>query len=170
MLRLFTTQVKNDSGPAFASAVLDQLCLGSPIHQLPDSLTNMRFVSIPIALSACIVALTGCADAPPPRATSPAVTAIKPTAASSPAPSASPAVTSDPTAAIEAALALGYLPRKKFGVAVYCRNEAGIGSRFGKEICISQERIPDVVQRALNDQRMVETLQRECVGPACGKQ
>ena len=74
----------------------------------------------------------------------------------------------DPAAAKEAARTLGYQARKRNGATIYCRNEAVIGSRFRKEICIAEDRIADVVQRAINDQHMVESIQRQCVNSTCG--
>ena len=107
-----------------------------------------------LATGFALVALCACASAPPSLA-----------APAAPVVSAGATPASDQAAAqVKAARALGYLPQRSDGVTVYCRKEAVVGSRFTKDICIREDQIADVVQRALNDQSKLEALQRECVG------
>ena len=120
----------------------------------------MRMSLVAIVLLACIA---GCATDSTSRVQHAAGAA---TAQSAPVPVAFDL--KDPAAAKEAARTLGYQARKRNGATMYCRNEAVIGSRFRKEICIAEDRIADVVQRAINDQHMVESIQRQCVNSTCG--
>ena len=123
-------------------------------------LSLMRLSPVAIVLLACVA---GCATDSTSRVQNPAGAAIAPSA---PVPVAIDL--NDPAAAKDAARTLGYQARKRNGATMYCRNEAVIGSRFRKEICIAEDRIADIVQRAINDQHMVESIQRQCVNSTCG--
>lgn len=117
----------------------------------------------PLAIAVGLVASCACASAPalPDGLAVPAAAA----APKAPVMPAGATPVSDPAAAqVKAARALGYLPRRRAGVAVYCRKETVVGSRFTKDICIKEDQIADVVQRAINDRSKLEALQRECVG------
>ena len=123
-------------------------------------LSLMRMSPVAMVLLACIA---GCASDSTSRVQNAAGAA---TAPSAPVPVALDL--NDPSAVREAARTLGYQARKRNGATMYCRNEAVIGSRFRKDICIAEDRIADVVQRAINDQHMVESIQRQCVNSTCG--
>lgn len=124
-----------------------------------------RFLRSP-AVGFAVIALCGCASAPP-SPTAPAGLAVPTAAAALSGPvipaGATPAG-DQAVAQVKAARALGYLPRRSDEGTVYCRKEAVVGSRFTKDTCIKEDQIADVVQRAINDQGKLETLQRECVG------
>ena len=113
----------------------------------------MRTVIVVVATALIAAA---CAEGPTPAA--PAARVIPDAAANVPT-SSSTKVTPD---LIKKAASVGYFPRTRGGVAVYCRTDSDIGTRFTTEKCINEDQLSEVVLRA----REVQDNMRK--GGACG--
>ncbi len=104
-----------------------------------------------------------CADAP----SSPPV-ASQPTAA--PIPVAAPALTSSGSVVSpelrKKAAGVGYFPRTRKGVAVFCRKDADIGTRIPTEKCIGEDQVAEVVARSVEAKENLRKGEM-CSSPAC---
>jgi len=114
-----------------------------------------------IALTGTAIILAACADAPAPTVMH-GPTTVAPVAAS-PA-SAGNKITPD---LLKMAASVGYFPRTRAGVAVFCRTDSDVGTRFTTEKCINEDQLAEVVQRS----REVHDNMRKggvCSTPNCG--
>jgi hypothetical protein len=115
----------------------------------------------PTLLTIALV-VTACADGPTP---------VTPEKAPVPVARAAPAVTSDggkvDADLIKKAATVGYFPRTRGGVAVFCRTDSDVGTRFTTEKCINESQLAEVVLRM----REVQDNMRKggaCTTPNCG--
>jgi hypothetical protein len=117
-----------------------------------------------IALVATSLIITACADSPTPVAPKVAAT---PVATSSTAPAVTPSGGTVGPDLIKKAASVGYYPRTRGGLAVFCRKDADIGTRIPTEKCVNENQIEDTVQRLLQAQ---QDLQRGhiCGSASCG--
>jgi hypothetical protein len=110
----------------------------------------MRFT---LALLTTALVMTACADGPSPAAPVARPAPVSHVTAPTQAPSAPPAVTSEGSVVnaelIKKAASVGYFPRTRKGVAVFCRNDADIGTRIPTEKCIGEAALAETVARMI---------------------
>lgn len=124
----------------------------------------MRHFLLPSSLLALLV-LAACADAPAPAPTAAhAATPVPPVAAAAAVTPSGGAVDRD---LIKKAAAVGYFPRTRNGLAVFCRKDADIGTRIPTEKCVNENQIEETIQRL---QQAQQNLQRGniCGSASCG--
>jgi len=130
-----------------------------------------------LAAAACVSAVAGCASAPtasqPPAASvaGPRAPATSPPAATQSAPAsaaATAAASAEAEATAKAAASLGYVPRKRNGVIVYCRTETQIGSHFETTTCITAEQVTSAAKRSEGNRDSVESMQRKSLLQGAG--
>jgi len=113
-----------------------------------------------------VAAVSGCANHPPHTTQAPPVAARNDTR---PAPAASAvnatqAASSAEPDANQDLLKQGYKPAVHRGETVYCRREAVTGSRFSSQVCLTEQQIKDMQQRAKDD---LQTIGAGCNGGGC---
>ena len=122
-------------------------------------------------LVAATLIVSACADGPAPVPAAPKTAAVMPAA---PTAAAAPAVTSWGNAITpelqKKALSVGYFPRTRKGIAVFCRKDADIGTRIPTEKCIGENELAETVQRALEAKENLRHLRQgeRCSSPSCG--
>jgi esterase/lipase superfamily enzyme len=130
-----------------------------------------------LAAVACLSAVAGCASAPtapqPPVASvaAPRATATSPSAATQSTPASAPAsvaAAAEAEATAKMAASLGYVPRKRSGVIVYCRTEPQIGSHFETTTCITAEQVTSAAKRSEGNRDSVEAMQRKSLLQGAG--
>ena len=127
---------------------------------------------VSLAAVAGLSILVGCAStpsAPPPAAgvTAPQTIATSQAAAAPTAP-ANAKATAEAEATAKMAASLGYVPRKRAGVIVYCRTEPQIGSHFETTTCITAEQVTSAAKRSEGNRDSVEAMQRKSLLQGAG--
>lgn len=118
----------------------------------------------PLLALAALTVLGACASTPPTQAPAAPVKAAPAATASATAPAASP-TTAPGGVSIETynkARQEGYRSKTINGRTIFCRTEAGIGTRIAKESCVSS----DSLEESLRQAEMVREQMRR--GNACG--
>jgi hypothetical protein len=117
-----------------------------------------------IALVATSLIIAACADTPPPVAPKAPAAPVAPVSA---APAVTPSGSTVSPDLIKKAASVGYYPRTRSGLAVFCRKDSDIGTRIPTEKCINENQIEETVQRLLQAQ---QDLQRGhiCGSASCG--
>jgi hypothetical protein len=115
----------------------------------------MRIV---LAVFATAILATACANAPAPaqQTASTAATVVAPSAP------ANPASTQITPELMKKAAQVGYFPRTRGGVPMFCRTDSDIGTRFTTEKCVNEDQLAEIVQR------MREVRDNMHKGGACG--
>ena len=114
-----------------------------------------------IVVASLVCAIASCASTPSaPAAQTPAAAPVAASTANSLAATAVP-MTAEDTATLNAARALGYVPRNHNGTIVYCRSESQIGTRMQSTTCISEEQVAAAVQRSVGNRDSVEAMQKK---------
>ena len=117
--------------------------------------------------------LAGCASTPS-APQPPAASVAAPQAIATSQAAVAPTAPADAKAAAEAeatakmAASLGYVPRKRSGVIVYCRTEPQIGSHFETTTCITAEQVTSAAKRSEGNRDSVEAMQRKSLLQGAG--
>ena len=117
----------------------------------------MKINTPAISVALCLVTIASLASEPSAPTPSAAPAALPVTQAPK-APAA--ADSSDPAAIAKTAHSLGYKARQLNGKTVYCKTEAGAGSRLNSTTCLSEDQVTAAAKRSDGNKDNIEALKR----------
>jgi hypothetical protein len=124
-----------------------------------------------LVVAATAFITVACADGPSPAAPVARATPVTPAAPVAPAaPTQAATTTSGSTVdaeLIKKAASVGYFPRTRKGVAVFCRRDADIGTRIPTEKCIGEDALGETVARMIEAKDNLRKGEM-CSSPRCG--
>ena len=128
-----------------------------------------------IALLVALASVAGCASAPSTPGSSEAATAPVAVQANPDSAAGAAAVASPAAAVADASEAdgefkapAGYKTRVENGATVYCRKVTVLGSRFPKDLCLSESQVRDLEATNDNIRRDKDQSSRICTAGGCG--
>jgi hypothetical protein len=129
-----------------------------------------------IVLLVALASVAGCASAPSTHESTEAAAAASIAAPASPAPAAAAEAPASPTAVVADASPTegefkppaGYKTRVENGATVYCRKVTVLGSRFPKDLCLTESQVRDLEASNDNMRRDKDQSSRICTAGACG--
>jgi 2-oxoglutarate dehydrogenase E2 component (dihydrolipoamide succinyltransferase) len=125
-----------------------------------------------ILLILAMAGLAACSTAPTESVSDQPAAAPAPAAAAAPAPAAAPSAPASPAAAAAPAAQeeaewrppAGYKARVENGNRVYCRKTTVLGSRFAKDVCMTEAQLRDFEQSNEGMRQNKDQTSRMCAG------
>jgi hypothetical protein len=129
-----------------------------------------------IVLLVALASVAGCTSAPSTSENAQAVAVAPAAAPVSPAPAAAAEAPASPAAIVADASPTdgefkppaGYKQRVENGATVYCRKVMVLGSRFPKDLCLTEAQVRDLEASNDNMRRDKDQSSRICTAGACG--
>jgi hypothetical protein len=121
-------------------------------------------------VAATALMTVACADGPSPAPVARATPVAPAAPVAAPAPTPAATTTSGSTVdadLLKKAASVGYFPRTRKGVAVFCRRDADIGTRIPTEKCIGEDALGETVARMIEAKDNLRKGEM-CSSPRCG--